>query len=260
MNTTCTYRGNREDLLVAYLYDEVDPSDRAAFEAHIAACAVCGRELDELGVVRSRLGRWTPPEPARAFTCATAPPAGRRGVWTPLGAIPTWAQVAAALLCAGVAAGVANLDVTYDRNGLTVRTGWSASARAGARPAVGPVPVAASQREAPWRADLVALELQLRTEIRAFPAQATADAARREGADGETLRRVRALIDQSERKQQKELALRIAEVATDVRAQRAADLRNIDRNLNVIQSNTGVDMLRLYRMTNDLAVRVSQTK
>jgi hypothetical protein len=96
--------------------------------------------------------------------------------------------------------------------------------------------------------------------MRAFPAQATADAARRDPADGETLRRVRALIDQSERKQQKELALRIAEVATDVRAQRVADLRNIDRNLNVIQSNTGVDMLRLYRMTNDLAVRVSQTK
>ena len=64
MNTTCTYRGNREELLVAYLYDEVDPSDRAAFGEHIAACAVCRRELDELGVVRSRLGRWTPPEPA----------------------------------------------------------------------------------------------------------------------------------------------------------------------------------------------------
>jgi putative zinc finger protein len=260
MNTTCTYRGNREDLLVAYLYDEVDPSDRAAFEEHIAACAICGRELDELGVVRSRLGHWTPPEPARAFTSSSAPPAGRRGGWAALGAIPAWAQVAAALLCGGVAASVANLDVKYDRNGLSVRTGWSASARGGAPAAAATVPAAAPQREAPWRADLAALERQLRTEMRASPAQATADAARRDGASGETLRRVRALIDQSERKQQKELALRIAEVATDVRAQRAADLRNIDRNLNVIQSNTGVDMLRLYRMTNDLAVRVSQTK
>jgi putative zinc finger protein len=259
MNTTCTYHGNREDLLVAYLYDDVDPSDRAAFEEHIAACAVCGRELDELGVVRSRLGGWSPPEPARALTSATTPPVGRRGIWATLGAIPAWAQVAAALLFVGVAARVANLDVTYDRNGLSVRTGWFASARGGA-PAAAPVPVAAPQREAPWRADLAALEHQLRTDMRAFPAQARPDAARRDGADAETLRRVRVLIDESERKQQKELALRIAEVATDVRAQRAADLRNIDRNLNVIQSNTGVDMLRLYRMTNDLAVRVSQTK
>src|SRR6266704_2678443 len=119
MNTTCTHRGNREDLLVTYLYDELDPSDRAAFEEHIAACAVCSRELDELGVVRSRLGHWSPPEPARALTSATAPPVGRRGVWAALGAIPAWAQVAAALLCVGVAAGVANLDVKYDRNGLS---------------------------------------------------------------------------------------------------------------------------------------------
>jgi hypothetical protein len=254
MDTTCTYRGNRDDLLVAYLYDEVDPADRAADEEHIAACAVCARELDELGVVRSRLGTWTPPEPVRAFTCATAPPVRRRGgMWAALGEIPAWVQVAAALLCVGVAAGVANLDVKYDRNGLSMRTGWSAAAVA--------VPRAAPQTEAPWRADLAALEQQLRAEMRASPAQATVEAARRDGAaDGEMLRRVRALIEQSERKQQKELALRVAEVATDVRAQRVADLRNIDRNLNVIQSNTGVDMLRLYRMTNDLAVRVSQTK
>jgi hypothetical protein len=261
MDTTCTYRGNREDLLVAYLYDEVDPSDRAAFEEHIAACAVCCRELDELGVVRSRLGRWTPPEPARAFTWAAAPPVGRRGVWIALGGIPAWAQVAAALLFFGVAAGVANLDVKYDRSGLSVRTGWSAATGRGAPAAANPVPVSAPQGEAPWRPDLAALEQQLRAEMRASPAQATADAARRDAvADSETLRRVRALIEESERKQQKELALRVAEVATDVRAQRAADLRNIDRNLNVIQSNTGVDMLRLYRMTNDLAVRVSQAK
>src|ERR1700681_2204449 len=103
MDTTCTYRGNREDLLVAYLYDEVDPADRAAVEEHIAACAVCGRELDELGVVRSRLGSGTRPEPARAFTCAAAPPAHRRaGVWTALGDIPAWVQVVAALLFVGV--------------------------------------------------------------------------------------------------------------------------------------------------------------
>lgn len=271
MDTTCTYRGNRDDLLVAYLYDEADPADRAAFEEHMAACTVCRRELDELGVVRSQLGWWTPPEPARAFKVGGAlsgpasfggPDTVRPAWWTTLGEIPAWAQVTAALLLVGVAVGVANLDVKYDRNGLSVHTGWSASAGAGAPSAARPVLVTAPQGEAPWRADLAALEEQLRTEMRASAAQATLrTAAQRNGADaGETLRRVRALIEQSERKQQKELALRVAEVATDVRAQRVADLRNIDRNLNVIQSNTGVDMLRLYRMTNDLAVRVSQAK
>jgi hypothetical protein len=264
MNTTCTFRGNREDLLVAYLYDEVDPSERTAFEEHVADCAVCSRELGELGVVRLRLGGWTPPEPVRAFVRATAPPEKARArVWRVLGEIPAWVQVAAALLFVGVAAGVAHLDVRYDRNGLLVRTGWGWFASAGGPPGVAsPVPVAVQRGGAPWRSDLAALEQKLRAEILAAPVQATVDApARRDGAaDGETLRRVRALIDESERKQEKELALRVAEVATDLRAQRVADLRNIDRNLNVIQSNTGVDMLRLYRMTNDLAVRVSQAK
>ena len=72
--------------------------------------------------------------------------------------------------------------------------------------------------------------------------------------------RVRAMIEESEQRQQRELALRIAEVDNSVRAQRIADLRNIDRNLTAIQSNTGVDMRRLYEMTNNLAVRVSQTR
>jgi hypothetical protein len=80
-------------------------------------------------------------------------------------------------------------------------------------------------------------------------------------ADAEMmLVRVRALIEESEQRQQRALALRIAEVDNNVRAQRIADLRNIDRNLTVIQSNAGVDMRRLYQMTNDLAVRVSQTR
>ena len=39
--------------------------------------------------------------------------------------MPAWAQVAAALFVLGVSATIANLDVRYDRSGLTIRTGWS---------------------------------------------------------------------------------------------------------------------------------------
>src|SRR5438477_632143 len=113
------------------------PADLDMIE--LAEAAVPSESIEDLiarkdlvRAVRSRLGRWSPPEPARALTSATAPPVGRRGVWAALGAIPAWAQVAAALLFVGVAARVANLDVTYDRNGLSVRTGWFASARGGA--------------------------------------------------------------------------------------------------------------------------------
>ena len=87
--------------------------------------------------------------------------------------MPGWAQAAAAVLVLGVAAGAANLQVSVrSRPGFSVRTGWlSAGARRlhrrtrrrdrdldGAR-----------QDDAPWRADLVALEQQLRAEFRAAP-------------------------------------------------------------------------------------------
>ena len=58
------------------------------------------------------------------------------------------------------------------------------------------------------------------------------------------LRRVRALVDESEQRQQRELALRVAEVLRDVNAQRQADLVKIDRSLGVVQNNLGVEVMK----------------
>jgi hypothetical protein len=89
---------------------------------------------------------------------------------------------------------------------------------------------------------------------------AVAQPAARASIDTETMRRVRGLIDDSEKRQQRELSLRVAEIANDLRAQRTSDLRTIGRNLTEIQNTTGADMMRLYRMQNDLAVRVGQVR
>ena len=59
---TCTFQGNREELLIAYLYDAVDSGDRASFDAHLAGCEACRRELEELGLVRTQLAAWAPPD------------------------------------------------------------------------------------------------------------------------------------------------------------------------------------------------------
>ena len=257
MDTICSYNDTRDEVLIAYLYNDIEPAERAAFDAHLASCAICRLELDELAMVRGELARWSPPETAggRMNVEWFAPPEKPRpaSVWKKLGEIPAWAQVAAALLFLGMSAAVANLDVTYNSNGLTVRTGW----RNTASPAAQPVSRQAEQPAAPWRADLVALERQLRTEMRVpAPAPAAAPAVDQEAL----LRRVRALISESEQKQQRELALRIAEVDGHVQAQRFADLRNIERNLTAFRSNTGNDMLRLFNMTNELAVKVAQTR
>ena len=64
IETICTYSG-RDDLLIAYLYDDIEPGDRAAFSAHLHACGRCTRELAAMRGVRSMLSSWAPPEPAR---------------------------------------------------------------------------------------------------------------------------------------------------------------------------------------------------
>ena len=281
---SCEYPGDRDGALIAYLYDDSDPATRAAFEAHFRACALCRDEIAALRGVRGHLARWAPPEPS--FAIAAPNPTPQSAIRNPQSTwswreIPAWAQVAAALLFLGVSAGIANLDVRYDQNGLSVRTGWSqnrssgsgeSGGSGGSRVAQPPSRDArfgepggvtpASGATAPWRADLAALERRLRNDLRASPvmlspapvAQPPRAAA---AADADTLRRVRALLEESEKRQQRELALRVAEVVRDVNAQRQVDLRNIDRSLGFVENNLGVQVLKQQQSLN-LLYRASQ--
>ena len=262
----CTYPGDRDETLVAYLYDDIDAAARSAFDAHLVSCTACRDELASLQGVRQRLARWSPPEPN--FVVASPPsttlrvtPSESRGHQSWLPEIPAWAQVAAAMLILGVAAGIANLNVHYDQNGLTVRTGWSSPAS--------PAPAAPSRSgEETMRADtvshaeLIALEQRLKDDVRALQSSAHAVAASdtqpaRAAADAEVMRRVRALLDEGEKRQQRELALRVGEVLRDVNAQRQADLVKIDRSLGLVQNNLGVEVLKQRERVNYL-MRVNQ--
>lgn len=262
-DTLCRGGGQRGEQLVAYLYDDLDSSERAAIESHLSLCGVCREELAALGAVRAELGRWAPPEPARGF--ASSPPAPSRtraGLWATLSDIPVWAQAAAAVLCVGVAAGLANLEVRYNGDGLMVRTGWSDSRAPGGDATSAGGTVTASAPERPWQFDLADLERELRVELATGSAAAVSrPTAAESGAD---VTRVQALLDESEQRQRRELALRLAEVLRDVEGQRRDDIEKIGRSLGVIQANlgvmqnTGVEVMRQRQMINDLAVRVSQ--
>ena len=257
IDTICTYEG-RDDLLIAYLYDDIEPADRATFSAHLNGCGRCTRELTALRGVRTTLSAWAPPEPVRAFDRASSleppafalsAPAGRRSTrsWHD---VPAWAQVAAAILVLGVSASVANIEVRRDSTGWTLRTGWSSPAPAGGSPPAAADNVRADE-PTPWRADLTALEQQLRTEIRTMETRAVP------AGDAELQRRVRAIIDESERRQERELALRVAEVVKDVNAQRQADLVKIDRSLGMIQTSTYGEQMKQRELVNYL-LKVSQ--
>jgi anti-sigma factor RsiW len=261
----CAGGADRGEQIVAYLYDDLEAGDRQAFESHLASCSACRAEIAAFRNVRAELARWNPPEPAHFAAMRAEPPARRAAVWATLADIPVWAQTAAAFLCLGIAAGLANLDVRYGDEGLVVRTGWSFASRAETAPRSENVVAAGTEGAAvaPWQSDLSALEEMLRSELAAVRTASAPVAAVESPAD---LARIRTLIEESEQRQRRELALRLADVVRDVEFQRRDDLQKIDRSLGLMQANrgvmqtTGVEVMRQRQMLNDLAVRVSSQR
>jgi hypothetical protein len=212
---------------------------------------MCRNELEELGRFRKTLGAWAPPSDTLVIGRNLVDVPAPRKWWQD---VPAWAKAAAAVLLLTAGAGLAGLEVRMDNGALLIRSGWFG---AGTRTVETGT---ANGSAAPWRADLAALERQLedvRRAAAAAPAVVT-QGVRGARTEDEVLREMRALVAASERRQQRELALRVGEALRDVQSQRQADLVRIDRTLGLIQNDTGAEVLRQRRMLNDLAVRVSQ--
>ena len=257
--------------LIAYLYDECEPGQHDVIAAHVARCADCAAEFASLGSTRRQLAEWAPPDATLGFTIPpgdVAPPAAPPVVLGPARwwsqPLPAWAQAAAAaaIFAAGLAAGT--LRTTDADPGVT-------------RVAQAPVPSAApvARTEAPpaapgvSREDLERLEQSLRAELRQVAARQTAPPAAAPVAvsapapDAAVLQRVRALIDESERRQRADLTLRLGQVVRDFETQRRLDYANVQRTLGDIQGTTAVEVLNqreaLQRINNYL-VTVSQRR
>jgi hypothetical protein len=254
------------ELLVGYLYDELEPDERARFTSHLDSCAECRTALEEMRGVRSQLATWTLPVNAGIG-------AGAAGLITKSDADPVlhhsrpwWAPgalAAAAVILLAVAAAVANLEITYGRDGISVRTGWSrqsAPQAAAARAASSTPSGGAAVAQGASAEDLAALEKRLRTEFRALAASdsaasrvVTSKGTQTGMSNAELLQRVQALIDQSETKQRRELALRVAQVIRDFDTQRQTDLVRIQQGLAQIEGNNAAD-----RQLLNYVVRASQ--
>lgn len=241
--------GERE-ALIEYVYGELDAAGRARVDAHLETCAECRLEIEGLRGVRTQLATWTVPDVPLGFTIGPARAPSRP--WWATGAV-----AAAAVLLLALASAIANLEITYGSDGVSVRTGWSRADASGAPastlaaqpdpaagagpssvPAAVPAATAATPVEgSPWRDDLAALERRLRTEFRS--AAASAPARSQPGDD--LLRQVQALIEQSELRQRRELALRVAQVVRDFDTQRQTDLVRIQQGLGQIEGSTAAD-------------------
>ena len=216
--------------LIAYLYGEIDCAARQAVDAHLAQCTACVAEVTMLGDVRSELGLWVPPHAELDFTIvrkSELPPSKvlRPARWW--SSVPAWARAAAAILVLAAGAAIANLQVRSGPDGFVVSTGWmpvdSNSTRSG-----GAVFAQDQQPDEAWRAALVALEQQLRTEIRS-PREPATPVAARGPADDAIVRRVQQLIAEAEQRQQRELATRFIDFSRDITMQRRADMQSIGR-------------------------------
>ncbi len=247
-----------KESLVTYLYGECGEMEQRRIERHLDACMSCAAEVRTLHDVRVGLERWSPPESVLGFRLADEPAAG-----PPWWRVPVWAHALAAVLVLMAAAAVSKLEIRYGADGLVVRTGWGAASRS-----VSATPLAASA--APWRPELVALREQVRREISlARPASTTdrpalgsiaaAENSRGSVNDRELLRRMKALLDESERKQQREFALRLAQLYREMDLQRRSDLLRIEQSFGQIEGQTGAAIAQQREWLNHF-VRASQRR
>ena len=264
-----------KELLVSYLYDDLGDGDRARFDTHLRVCAECRAELNALRGVRADLISWSPPQPAFGVRVVSEPriptvvpltprsdrPASWRGWWTPAAGL-----AAAAVLVLAAAAGLARIEVQSGPDGVTVRTGWGGSPAPSAGQGVGAGStgdVATRDVRLPVLADAEAIAT-LDSRLRALEAATRESPVRNASAmsartsDAEIIRRVRDMLAQSETKQQGELALRIAQVISDVDAQRVADLAQIQKGLRGIEASVSAEGAQHRELTNYILTSARQ--
>ena len=236
--------------LVSYLYDECTLAERRAISAHLVICAACTDELIALGATREQLATWMPPDAQLGFRIA--PETAKSNLLRPARwwrqPMPAWAQAAAAILifATGMTLGAVR-GVMQPANGGLQGPALARSTTTVATSTATAAPIT--------RADLVALEQRLHSEI--SPTRAASQSVAASPGDARILERVRVMIDESEQRQRRELALRSAELVRDFDAQRNVDLARIERTLGQMDGTTGVEVAQQRQMLNYL-MRVSQ--
>jgi putative zinc finger protein len=239
--------------LVAYVYDEMNRDERSRLEDHLGGCADCRAELAGLRAARVQLAAWTPPELDVDFQIVRHNHGGWRAWWS-----PAWGLAAAAALVLAAAAAIANVQVRYDRDGMTIRTGWSHTATPPASTAAAVPAAPAADPVLTARYAAMDRRLRLLETAAAHPASAPV-AASTAKSDAEVMRRVRDLLAQSESRQQSEMAVRVAQVMTDVNRQRQADLVRISNSFEQLQGIAAADRVQHRQVINAMA-RLAQQR
>lgn len=237
--TGCTPAGridmcDSKELLVSFLYDEIDPVAKRDFQKHLSTCVECRDELAELGATRAQIATWTPPDADLGFRIIreAESPKRRWFQWS-----PAWGFAAAAVVLLSISAAIANLHISYGSEGLTVRTGWNHATET--QPGVTAVD---------WKAKAQELD---RRVLDLEQAQSQQSVVRTASASDLSEQRVREIVGQSETRQQRLVSARLAEMMREYDAQRRLDLVSIGQGMTRLQNSSGADL----KQTKDLLQR-----
>lgn len=254
-----------EELIVGYVYDELSTDERTELEQHLAACGACRVEVEELRATRGCLESWTPPQPDLGFRVIRGGSAPAAALPRRPRLVPAFAFAAAAVIVLAAAAAIANVEIRYGGDGMTVRTGWARTDAPGeARPDVALVSSPAG-REQPAPADaFAALDRRLReieTALSAPPQQpgGVQLASGPRMTDAEMLGRVRQIVSDAEARQETAVAQLLLQVVRDFDQQRRADIALIQQGLGQYQGLTNAEIAQNREMVNQL-VRAATTR
>jgi hypothetical protein len=239
-----TFECGDKNALIAYLYEECEPELREAISGHLTRCESCSSEVDGLGWTRQRLEVWTPPASELGFQMQVPKQDARLPWWR--APLPAWAQAAAAIVIFGV-----GLSVGLARGGV------AAPPVASNQP-----PIVQSAAAAPTvsHTDLSQLEARLKSEmaqLRITPPVRQAVSS----SEDEIMKRVEALLAQSEERQRREFTLRQVEMARDFEAQRRIDMASVRETVGQFQGVTGTEIRQQREAIdrlNNYIIRVGQ--
>ena len=247
-----------KELLVSYLYDELEGPERQAFEAHVGSCPSCSSEIESLRGTRVRLSSWTPIEPDLDFQIVRRRESRPSLRWT--SSRGAWGLAAAAVLVLAAAAGVANVEVRSGSDGLVFRTGWSRGTDSN---------VAGTQAVNAPREEMAAMERRLAELENALaarpPAIVNASAGRSDttrAVEDALLQRMRQMLAESETRTQREFAQRLIAGMREVQASHTNDLISLQQTFNQNQGAINDEVFRqreemknLYRVVGTQSQR-----
>ncbi len=233
---------DNHDALLDYLYEEGDPAERLRIATHLQECAACSVAVLEFQNVRGMLSDWTPPAApssdsgssqdrrtvaerergsgsARSLVVGVGPrhdERNGRGPQVRAGLGPLSRPRPPLLFVSGMAVSQLNVDYRMAADG-GLRSSCAGTLR----------------RRSHSRTEWIMLPperaaVRMTRSMRRLRRDSSKNASSADTED--LLQRVRAMIDQSEQRQQRELALRLSQVAREVETQHQADVLRIQQD------------------------------